>query len=166
MALVNLTMHKGAALGNMYGSMQLPCAAAPSMSRGIRGSAGARRGGTISQGGCLLQQRGVDRSLIIPQADRRQQPEARVSYGQDWYEQTREAAKLRRSPREELQRRRLANRIANNGQERKDLFTNNWEGDQYKGSPVNILTVLVALLVLTPTAGLIFARFTYGTLWG
>jgi len=122
--------------------------------------------GAARLGGCVRQWRGVDRSFIVPRADRRQQPEAQVSYGKDWYEQTREAAKLKRTPREELERRRRANAIANNGQERKDLFTNNWDGDRYKGSPVNILTVLVALLILTPTAGLIFARLTYGTLWG
>lgn len=69
-----------------------------------------------------------------------------------------------RRPRAEY--RRAANRAANNGKERKDLYTDNWDGSEYKGSPFNILTLLALLFVATPVAGLAFAKLTYGTLWG
>jgi len=98
---------------------------------------------------------------------------------------------------------------ANNGKERKDLYTDNWDGDVYKGacfrrvlcstspptlalrlrcvrstplrsaclthvhSPLacagsrfNILNLLILAFVLTPFAGLAFAYWSYGTLWG
>lgn len=45
-------------------------------------------------------------------------------------------------------------------------YTNNWDGSEYKGSQFNILTLLAVLFVLTPVAGLAFAKLTYGTLWG
>lgn len=89
-----------------------------------------------------------------------------VQYGADWYEQTRRAAKPVRTVREELERRRQANLEANNGKERKDLYTDNWAGSEYRGSPFNILTLLAALFFLVPIAGLAFAYFTYGDLWG
>eukprot|EP00879_Flechtneria_rotunda_P005607 GHRR01005903.1.p1 GENE.GHRR01005903.1~~GHRR01005903.1.p1 ORF type:complete len:137 (+),score=13.65 GHRR01005903.1:179-589(+) len=89
-----------------------------------------------------------------------------VQYGQDWYEQTREASRQLRTAREELEYRREANRIANGGKERKDLYTNNWDGDQYKGSKFNILTVIALVSILTPLLGLVFAYSTYGILWG
>ena len=62
--------------------------------------------------------------------------------------------------------RKNANRKANNGQERKDLYTDKWDGDKYKGSPVNILSVLVVVSVAVPLIGLIIAYYTYGTVWG
>lgn len=62
--------------------------------------------------------------------------------------------------------RRKANWEANNGLERKDLYTDNWDGDKYKGGAVNILSVIVVVSVLTPLAGLAFAYLTYGRLWG
>ncbi len=81
---------------------------------------------------------------------------------------------------------------ANNGKERKDLYSDNWDGDVYKGawwrarqqargarlkwraahalpcagSGFNILNLLVLLFVLTPVLGLGFAFWSYGTLWG
>lgn len=61
---------------------------------------------------------------------------------------------------------REANWAANNGRERKDLYTDNWDGSEYKGSPFNILSLLAFLFVATPIAGLVFAYFTYGELWG
>lgn len=78
-----------------------------------------------------------------------------VDYGRDWYAQTRDAT--RRTASEEIARRREANRVANNGRERKDLYTDAWDGDVYKGSPVNILTLLAALFFLVPIVGLVFA---------
>jgi hypothetical protein len=50
--------------------------------------------------------------------------------------------------------------------DREDLYTDNWDGSEYKGSRWNILTVLAALFILTPVAGLIFAYFSYGIVWG
>lgn len=52
------------------------------------------------------------------------------------------------------------------GREREDLYTDNWDGDVYKGNKVNILSVLIVVSILAPVAGLIFALQTYGTLWG
>lgn len=94
-------------------------------------------------------------------SSKKQQPKAEkrqtVDYGRDWYAQTREAAQPRRTTRKEIEYRRQANFEANNGKERKDLYTDNWDGDKYKGSPLNILTVLAAISVLVPVLGLIFA---------
>ena len=59
-----------------------------------------------------------------------------------------------------------ANAKANNGKERKDLYTDNWDGDVYKGNPVNVLSVILAISILAPLVGLVFALQTYGTLWG
>jgi hypothetical protein len=64
------------------------------------------------------------------------------------------------------ERRRKANFEANNGKERKDLYTDNWDGDSYKGSQINVLTVLAAVTVLAPLIGLYFAFQSYGVLWG
>lgn len=89
-----------------------------------------------------------------------------VTYGRDWYSQTRDAMNSRTSTREQLERYKKANREANNGREREDLYTDNWDGDVYKGGKVNILSVLIAVSILAPIAGLVFALQTYGTLWG
>lgn len=53
-----------------------------------------------------------------------------------------------------------------NANDRRDLYTDNWEGDEYKGSAINTLSVLAAISILTPLIGLIFAYFSYGRLWG
>jgi hypothetical protein len=45
-------------------------------------------------------------------------------------------------------------------------YTDNWDGSEYKGSPFNILTLLAFLFLAVPVAGLLFAKLTYGTLWG
>jgi len=55
-------------------------------------------------------------------------PPVNVTYGADWYTSTRQAAKSTLTVREELERRRAANSAANNGRERKDLYTDNWCG--------------------------------------
>ncbi|KAG1655832.1 hypothetical protein FOA52_013288 [Chlamydomonas sp. UWO 241] len=62
--------------------------------------------------------------------------------------------------------RRAANSAANNGKERKDLYTDNWDGSEYKGGDNNILTWVIALFFLVPVLGLGFAYWSYGTLWG
>ncbi|GLC34983.1 hypothetical protein PLESTB_001185500 [Pleodorina starrii] len=90
---------------------------------------------------------------------------ASLDYGNDWYTKTRELARPR-TVREEIEYRRQANLVANNGKERKDLYTDNWDGSEYKGSPYNILSLVGALFILTPVAGLVFAYYTYGILWG
>ncbi|KAI8475538.1 MAG: hypothetical protein J3K34DRAFT_404497 [Monoraphidium minutum] len=117
-------------------------------------------GGAQPRGARLLA-----RAKPAPKAAAGGKPPA-VTYGQDWYKATREAAKPRRTVREEMEYRRAANRAANNGRERKDLYTDNWDGSEYKGSGFNILSLLAVLFVLTPVAGLAFAKLTYGTLWG
>jgi hypothetical protein len=63
-------------------------------------------------------------------------------------------------------RRREANLTANKGKDRKDLYTDNWEGSEFKGSSFNVLTVILIVSVLTPLFGIIFAYFSYGKLWG
>lgn len=73
---------------------------------------------------------------------------------------------IRRSPSSLAERWKAANWAANNGRERKDLYTDNWDGSEYKGSPFNMLSLLAVLFVATPVAGLAFAYFTYGDLWG
>ena len=92
----------------------------------------------------------------------------RVSYGNSWYERTRNFAdaRSRESATTQLERYRRANREANNGRERKDLYTDKWDGDVYKGSPFNLLTLLAVLFVAVPALGLVFAYQTYGVLWG
>ena len=39
-------------------------------------------------------------------------------------------------------------------------------GDEYKGSAFNIGSLLVFLFFAVPIAGLAFAYFSYGELWG
>ncbi|KAJ9523235.1 hypothetical protein QJQ45_024024 [Haematococcus lacustris] len=86
-----------------------------------------------------------------------------VSYGNDWYAKTRARP---RTVREEIEYRRAANLAANNGKERKDLYTDNWDGSEYKGSVWNVGTLVLALFFLVPALGLAFAYWSYGTLWG
>ncbi|GAX83795.1 hypothetical protein CEUSTIGMA_g11220.t1 [Chlamydomonas eustigma] len=88
-----------------------------------------------------------------------------VRYGQDWYEATKNPSS-KRTVKEEIEYRRTANFAANNGKERKDLYTDNWDGSEWKGGRFNILTFVASLFVLVPLAGLAFAYFTYGDLWG
>ncbi|CEF98078.1 unnamed product [Ostreococcus tauri] len=72
----------------------------------------------------------------------------------------------KRTVSDEIGRRQFANRRANNGKDRKDLYTENWDGSEYKGGSFNILSLVAALFVLVPVALLIFAYTSYGTLWG
>jgi hypothetical protein len=53
-----------------------------------------------------------------------------VTYGNGWYDATRRAAKRDRvtSTRSKLAEYRNANDRANNGKERKDLYSDNWDG--------------------------------------
>jgi len=87
---------------------------------------------------------------------------AAVRYGSDWYAATRESSKPS-TMREEIARRRAVNDVAYRDRR---LNSDAWEGSEYKGSKVNILTLLVALFVLVPVLGLGFAYNTYGVLWG
>ncbi len=59
-----------------------------------------------------------------------------------------------------------ANLKANNGVDRKDLYTDNWDGSEYRGSALNVGTVLAFIAVAAPLTGLWFAYATYGVLWG
>jgi hypothetical protein len=61
---------------------------------------------------------------------------------------------------------RAANWEANMGKERKDLYTEKWDGAEYKGSPLNVLTVILIVSVLVPAIGIVFALRSYGILWG
>eukprot|EP00667_Euglena_gracilis_P030106 EG_transcript_41054 len=74
--------------------------------------------------------------------------------------------KRQRAEQEQLRRYREANLRANNGRERQDLYDENWEGDVWKGSSFNILTVLIFVAVGAPVIGVAVAFFTYGVLWG
>eukprot|EP00223_Ostreococcus_mediterraneus_P009950 CAMPEP_0179630778 /NCGR_PEP_ID=MMETSP0932-20121108/6073_1 /TAXON_ID=548131 ORGANISM="Ostreococcus mediterraneus, Strain clade-D-RCC2596" /NCGR_SAMPLE_ID=MMETSP0932 /ASSEMBLY_ACC=CAM_ASM_000582 /LENGTH=125 /DNA_ID=CAMNT_0021500249 /DNA_START=98 /DNA_END=471 /DNA_ORIENTATION=- len=70
----------------------------------------------------------------------------------------------KRTVSDEIGRRQFANRRANNGKDRKDLYTDNWDGSEYKGSSFNILSVVAGLFVLVPVGLLAFAYTSYGTL--
>lgn len=50
--------------------------------------------------------------------------------------------------------------------DRADLYTDNWGGDVWKGGKVNVLSIILAVSVLVPLGGLLFAYLTFGTLWG
>lgn len=50
--------------------------------------------------------------------------------------------------------------------DRADLYTDNWGGDKWKGGKVNVLSIILAVSVLVPLGGLLFAYLTFGTLWG
>ena len=54
-----------------------------------------------------------------------------VEYGQGWFESTKQLINV--PAEEQAQYRRLMNHRANHGLERKDLYTDNWEGDVYVG---------------------------------
>jgi hypothetical protein len=64
------------------------------------------------------------------------------------------------------ERSRKANWEANKGRERKDLYSDRWQGDRYTGSAFNILNVILVVSVLVPLLGIAFALSTYGDLWG
>eukprot|EP00242_Pyramimonas_sp_CCMP2087_P010082 CAMPEP_0198206712 /NCGR_PEP_ID=MMETSP1445-20131203/10248_1 /TAXON_ID=36898 /ORGANISM="Pyramimonas sp., Strain CCMP2087" /LENGTH=138 /DNA_ID=CAMNT_0043879501 /DNA_START=56 /DNA_END=472 /DNA_ORIENTATION=- len=89
-----------------------------------------------------------------------------VDYGADWYAQTKKKGGIKRSSKEFYEEYRDANVKANNGRERKDLYTDNWDGDEYKGGGFNILTFLIILFLGVPALGLLFAYTSYGVLWG
>lgn len=46
------------------------------------------------------------------------------------------------------------------------LVSDNWEGDTYRGSNFNILTLILGLIFFVPVIGLAVAYFSYGSLWG
>lgn len=68
-----------------------------------------------------------------------------VEYGPDWYEATRQAWQ-NNDPAEEAKWRRLVNFKVNHGVERKDLYTENFDGDTWNhqgdGSPADTLRML------------------------
>eukprot|EP01023_Acetabularia_acetabulum_P006080 TRINITY_DN1252_c0_g1_i1.p3 TRINITY_DN1252_c0_g1~~TRINITY_DN1252_c0_g1_i1.p3 ORF type:complete len:149 (-),score=8.21 TRINITY_DN1252_c0_g1_i1:1225-1671(-) len=47
-----------------------------------------------------------------------------------------------------------------------DLYSENWQGGVYVGKTWNIMTIILLLSAMVPIAGLLFAYFTYGRLWG
>lgn len=69
-----------------------------------------------------------------------------VDYGRDWFAATRDPSRGL-TPRQEMERRRAANQAANNGLERKDLYTDAWAGSEYRGSSNNIVRAEFAFLV-------------------
>ena len=71
----------------------------------------------------------------------------------DWFEETRRAAEVQQRPKSKTI-------------DRPDLYSNNWDGDQYTGDGLNMLTVLIGLSIGVPVVGLTFAYFTFGVLWG
>lgn len=92
--------------------------------------------------------------------------EDEIEYGENWYSATRKAIKETSSNSKYMDRWRKANYEANNGMDRKDLYTDAWAGDEYQGSKFNILTLLGGLFVLVPVLGIAFALSTKGVLWG
>ena len=95
---------------------------------------------------------------------------ANVSYGASWYEATRNPTGGRTAA-QEIARRKAANWEANGRKrDREDLYTaasgGAWEGSEYVGSANNVLTWIIVASVAAPLAGLAFAYWSYGTLWG
>ena len=91
----------------------------------------------------------------------------KIDYGVDWYAKTKGKAVTKgRTPRQEMERRREANQRANNGQERKDLYTENWNGSEWNGGGDSFWITVGALFIITPIVGLLFAYKSYGVLWG
>lgn len=65
------------------------------------------------------------------------------------------------------ERRRAANKAAfKAGKDRADLYTDAWDGSEWKGGRVNILSVLILISVAVPLAGIAFAFWSYGRYWG
>jgi hypothetical protein len=103
--------------------------------------------------------------VVVAAANKEAAPPSKpraVQYGSDWYAATREAARPS-TVREEIARRKAVNDVAYRDRR---LNSDAWEGSEYKGSPFNILTLLAALFLLVPIAGLAFAYQSYGVLWG
>lgn len=57
-----------------------------------------------------------------------------------------------------MERRRAANRAANNGLERKDLYTDAWAGSEYRGSNNNIVRLYGRVLVAQGGPGVVEKR--------
>ena len=55
---------------------------------------------------------------------------------------------------------------ANVGKDRRDLVSDNWDGDVYRGTGFNILNLLVLLFFLVPAVGILVAYKGYGVWWG
>eukprot|EP00241_Pyramimonas_parkeae_P009932 CAMPEP_0114255106 /NCGR_PEP_ID=MMETSP0058-20121206/17372_1 /TAXON_ID=36894 /ORGANISM="Pyramimonas parkeae, CCMP726" /LENGTH=132 /DNA_ID=CAMNT_0001369443 /DNA_START=73 /DNA_END=468 /DNA_ORIENTATION=- len=106
--------------------------------------------------------RPLGRIAVVAQAEKK--PD--VDYGDDWYTQTKQYSVRKTNSKQFYAKYKAANEAANNGKERKDLYSDAWDGDVYKGKEkVNILTVLIALFIGVPVLGLIFAYQSYGVLW-
>ena len=86
-----------------------------------------------------------------------------VGYGTNWYEQTRAGGTARRRTDRQILE---AWKKANVGKDRRDLYTEKWDGDVYKGSGFNILNLLVLLFFLVPAVGILVAYKGYGVWWG
>lgn len=81
-----------------------------------------------------------------------------VDYGEDWYSSTKNFGRTNtiKNSKKYMDNYREANRLANNGKERKDLYTDNWDGDVYKGrlpSNCDMLVLLIASLQMHGNAG-------------
>lgn len=50
--------------------------------------------------------------------------------------------------------------------DRPDLYTDKWDGSEYKGSAFNVLNIILVVSVLVPLLGIGFALWSYGTVWG
>eukprot|EP01026_Neomeris_dumetosa_P027638 TRINITY_DN2245_c0_g2_i1.p3 TRINITY_DN2245_c0_g2~~TRINITY_DN2245_c0_g2_i1.p3 ORF type:complete len:146 (-),score=18.17 TRINITY_DN2245_c0_g2_i1:287-724(-) len=46
------------------------------------------------------------------------------------------------------------------------LYSDNWAGGEYVGKQWNIMTFVLLTSFVVPVLGLLFAYFTYGSLWG
>lgn len=86
-----------------------------------------------------------------------------VGYGANWYEQTRAGGTARRRTDRQILE---AWKKANVGKDRRDLVSDNWDGDVYRGSGFNILNLLVLLFFLVPAVGILVAYKGYGVWWG
>jgi len=63
------------------------------------------------------------RPAVLVTAAKRPVKTGKVDYGKDWYQQTKQNARRFKTVKEELEYSRKSNWEANNGRERKDLYT-------------------------------------------
>jgi len=67
---------------------------------------------------------------------------------------------------EQLGRTNAADASKRQKRDREDLYTDAWDGSEWKGSQFNVLNVILVVSVLVPLLGLAFAYWSFGKLWG
>ena len=121
--------------------------------KGFSGLSTSRTSSSSSLGQPSARISKVQRRVVLSRVVDRDRSSTETTEPRNWFEETRNAAAQTKRPK-------------SNNVDRSDLYTDNWDGDVYKGSGVNILTVLIGFTIGVPVIGLIFAYFTFGEYWG